>query len=115
KFGQGDNAKGWQITMGLWATICVVLFFITFATTRERIQPDPRQKSDAKKDFGTLLQTGPWVAMFILTLAHFAVLAMRGGTLSYYFQYYVDQDRLYRTLDSIGLVNPSSTGVWSYL
>jgi glycoside/pentoside/hexuronide:cation symporter, GPH family len=33
--------------------------------------------------------------MFILTLAHFSVLAMRGGTLSYYFQYYVNQDRLY--------------------
>ena len=31
--------------------------------------------------------------MFILTLAHFAVLAMRGGTLFYYFQYYVNQDR----------------------
>src|ERR1035437_1460510 len=39
KFGQGNNAKGWQITMGLWATICVVLFVITFLTTRERISP----------------------------------------------------------------------------
>ena len=39
KFGQGNNAKGWQMTMGLWATICVVLFVITFVTTRERISP----------------------------------------------------------------------------
>jgi glycoside/pentoside/hexuronide:cation symporter, GPH family len=115
KFGHGDNAKGWQITMGLWATICVVLFVITFLTTRERIQPDPKQKSDAKRDFGTLLKTGPWVAMFILTLAHFVVLAMRGGTLSYYFQYYVNQERLYDLLQSVGLVNPAAHGVWSYL
>ncbi len=115
KFGQGDNAKGWQITMTLWASICVVLFIITFLTTRERIQPDPKQKPDAKQDFRTLARTGPWVAMFILTLAHFSVLAMRGGTLSYYFQYYVAPDRLYGLLQTAGLVNPAAHGVWSYL
>jgi glycoside/pentoside/hexuronide:cation symporter, GPH family len=108
KFGQGDKAKGWQTTMTLWAAICVVLFLITFLTTRERIQPDPRQKSDARRDFSTLLRTGPWVAMFVLTLSHFIVLAMRGGTLSYYFQYYVSQDRLYALLDSLGLTHSTS-------
>ena len=34
KFGHGNNAKGWQMTMGLWATVCVVLFVITFLTTQ---------------------------------------------------------------------------------
>jgi Na+/melibiose symporter-like transporter len=115
KFGHGDNAKGWQMTMGLWASICVVLFLITFLTTKERIQPDPKQKSDAKKDFSTLLKTGPWVAMFVLTLAHFSVLAMRGGTLSYYFQYYVNHDKLFNLLQTAGLVNPSGHGLWPYL
>ena len=115
KFGHGDTAKGWQMTMGLWASICVVLFVVTFATTKERIQPDPRQKSDARRDFRTLLKTGPWVAMFILTLAHFSVLAMRGGTLSYYFEYYVNHDRLFDLLQSVGLANPSGHGMWPYL
>ena len=69
KFGHGNNAKGWQMTMGLWATICVVLFVITFLTTRERIQPDPKQKVSAKLDFGDLLKNGPWIAMFILTVS----------------------------------------------
>jgi Na+/melibiose symporter-like transporter len=103
KFGQGDKAKGWQMTMGLWAMVCVVLFVITFLTTRERILPDPKQKSDPKRDFSGLLKNGPWIAMFILTLAHFAMLAMRGGTLVYYFQYYVNQDSLFDFLQSIGL------------
>src|ERR1039457_7164785 len=103
KFGQGNNAKGWQMTMGLWAVVCVVLFTITFLSTRERILPDPKQKSDPRRDFGALLKNGPWIAMFILTLAHFSMLAMRGGTLSYYFQYYVNQDRLFDLLQSLGL------------
>jgi Na+/melibiose symporter-like transporter len=120
KFGQGNNAKGWQMTMGLWAVICVGFFVITFLTTRERIQPDPAQKSDPKRDFGALLKNGPWIAMFILTLSHFIVLAMRGGTLFYYFQYYVNQDRLFGLLQSLGLSNTNAsgaaaTGLWNYL
>jgi Na+/melibiose symporter-like transporter len=117
KFGQGDNAKGWQMTMTLWASICVVLFLITFVSTKERIQPDPRQKLNAKEDFANLLKNGPWIAMFILTLAHFIVLAMRGGTLYYYFQYYMDKDRLYAMLESLGLAGSAATagGLGHYL
>lgn len=115
KFGQGDNAKGWQMTMGLWALVCMGLFLGTFLTTRERIQPDPRQKSSPREDFGALLRNGPWRAMFILTLAHFMVLAMRGGTLFYYFQYYVSQPKLYDLLQSVGLTNPSGGGAWHSL
>jgi GPH family glycoside/pentoside/hexuronide:cation symporter len=118
KFGHGDNAKGWQMTMGLWACICIVLFLITFLTTRERILPDPKQKTSAKEDFRGLLRNGPWIAMFILTLSHFAVLAMRGGTLFYYFQYFLDKDNLFRLLDNLGLttaVGVSAGGAWHFV
>jgi GPH family glycoside/pentoside/hexuronide:cation symporter len=112
KFGQGDNAKGWQMTMGLWAIICVVCFVITFLTTRERIQPNPEQKSSPKEDFSSLLKNGPWIAMFILTLAHFIEVAMRGGTMFYYFQYYVDKDQLFDFLQMLGLTNTVGSGIW---
>ncbi len=103
KFGNGDRAHGWQMTMGLWAIVCVVCFVITFAVTRERIQPPPEQKSSPREDFGNLTKNGPWVAMFTLTIAHFVFVAMRGGTMFYYFNYYIDQARLYDFLQSVGL------------
>jgi GPH family glycoside/pentoside/hexuronide:cation symporter len=103
KFGGGDKAHGWQMTMGLWAIVCVVCFVITFATTRERIVPPPQQKSNPREDFGNLLKNGPWIAMFVLTLSHFVFVAMRGGTMFYYFNYYVDQTRLYEFLQRVGL------------
>jgi Na+/melibiose symporter-like transporter len=117
KFGQGNNAKGWQMTMGLWAVVCVACFCITFLTTRERILPDPKQKSSPREDFGALLANGPWKAMFILTLAHFMVLAMRGGTLFYYFQYYVNPDRLFGLLQTVGLTDTGAAqgGLWHSL
>jgi GPH family glycoside/pentoside/hexuronide:cation symporter len=115
KLGQGNNAKGWQLTMGLWAIVCVTLFLITFATTKERIRPDPAQKSSIREDFRNLAKNGPWIAMFALTLAHFIMLAMRGGTMYYYFQYYVDKDRLFALLQSLGLADPAGSGVGHFL
>src|SRR6476661_9118366 len=103
KFGQGNNAKGWQMTMALWAVVCLACFLITFATTRERIQPPASQKIEPKKDFSNLLKNGPWIAMFVLTLVHFVFVAMRGGTMFYYFNYYVDQAKLLTFLQGIGL------------
>ncbi len=118
KFGQGNNAKGWQMTFGLWAAVCVVLLTITFLSTKERIQPDPRQQSDPRKDFASLLRNRPWKAMFILTLVHFAVLAMRGGTLFYYFQYYVNPGKLFDVLQNLGLTatpGGGGAGAWRNL
>ncbi len=40
-FGAGDSARGYQWTMGIFSGLCVVMFLIAFATTKERIQPDP--------------------------------------------------------------------------
>ena len=41
KFAGADHNKqrGWAITMGIWAILCLVCFLVTFATTKERIQP----------------------------------------------------------------------------
>ena len=43
-FGQGNNAKGYQYTIGIFSALAVVLFFITFATTKERILPPPDRR-----------------------------------------------------------------------
>ena len=117
KFGQGDNARGWQMTMALWAVLSVVFFVVTFLTTRERIQPPPQQTSSPREDFRNLVRNGPWVAMFVLTLAHFVYVAMRGGTMYYYFNYYVDEASLYAFLQRFGLGTPptDASGLGHYL
>lgn len=112
KFGKGNDAKGWQTTIGLWAVLCVVLFVVTFLTTRERIQPDPKQKTSVKEDFGNLLKNKPWVIMFSVTLAQFIVEAMRGGTMVYYFKHYINQDSMFDLLQNLGLTETSAGGVW---
>jgi GPH family glycoside/pentoside/hexuronide:cation symporter len=109
--GNGDNARGWQLTMAVWAAVCLVCFLITFLTTRERIAPPTEQRMNVRLDFGNLLKNGPWIAMFVLTLVHFVFVAMRGGTMFYYFQYYVDHERLYGFLRGVG-VQETAGGGW---
>ena len=116
KFGQGNNAKGWQMTIGLWALICIACFVITFLSTRERIQPLAQEKVSIRQSFGTLGKIGPWIAMFVVTLAHFTANSMRDGTVIYFFQYYVNKDRLFEFLGGAGLPyaadGASASGLW---
>ncbi len=104
KFAVGhDKAYGWQMTMTLWAVLCFVLFLITFFTTKERIQPPPRQKTSIAQDFSDLFANHPWWIMFGMTLVHFAILSGRGGAMYNYYQHYADKDAMFAWLQSLNL------------
>jgi sugar (glycoside-pentoside-hexuronide) transporter len=102
-FGRGDDAKGYQLTMRLFAVFCAILFLITFWTTRERVRPDPSQRSSIKQDFADLIRNVPWIVLFILTVLIFVTLALRGGVLLYYFKYYVGREDLFSAFNVAGL------------
>lgn len=98
-FGQGNSATGYQYTMAIFSTLAVVLFLITFSTTKERIQPDPAQKASVKEHYKDLSKNAAWISMFVLTLILFITLAMRGSVIFYYFRYYINVEN-YETLFS---------------
>jgi GPH family glycoside/pentoside/hexuronide:cation symporter len=89
--GGGNEALGFQLTMAIFAVVSVALFWITFATTKERVVPTP-VKSDLKLDFKALLANGPWRALFATGIFTLINIAVRNGTLLYYFKYYVGDD-----------------------
>src|SRR5476651_1572384 len=43
--GVVDQQYAWRMTMTIWAVLCLVLFLITFVTTRERVQPIQKEQS----------------------------------------------------------------------
>jgi sugar (glycoside-pentoside-hexuronide) transporter len=101
-FGQGDSAKGYQFTMGIFSSLAVILFFITFATTTERIQPAPDQTASTRQHFADLGRNRPWIAMFVLTFILFITLSMRGSVVLYYFKYYVGSEGLFSLFNVLG-------------
>ena len=40
-FGRGNDARGYQFTMGLLSALSVIFFIVAFFATKERIQPEP--------------------------------------------------------------------------
>ncbi|MDQ8203196.1 MFS transporter [Pelagicoccus sp. SDUM812003] len=106
KFGDGDDAKGWSATIAIFAAISVVFFIISFFSVKERVKPDPEQKSSVKTDLSDCFKNKAWVVLFIATLFIFINLATRGGALTLFTQYYVDQDELFAFITHFGVVVP---------
>lgn len=108
KFAVGhDKQYGWQMTMAVWAVLCLVLFLITFSTTTERIKPAVQAHSAPKEDFADLFRNNPWKVMWCMTLFHFAILSFRGGALYNYYHHYADKAAMFDFLQKIGLTMPS--------
>lgn len=92
--GHGDKAVGIEKVMTWLAIIGTIMLIVTFLTTKERIVPKPEQKSSLKEDLGDLFKNRPWLIMLTLTTLVFITLAMKGGAYVYYFENYVDKERL---------------------
>jgi GPH family glycoside/pentoside/hexuronide:cation symporter len=89
--GGGNEAVGFQLTMIIFAVLSVALFWITFATTKERVTA-VEIKSDIRRDLRAVLGNGPWIALFIAAIFTLMNIAVRNGSLMYYFKYYVGDD-----------------------
>jgi glycoside/pentoside/hexuronide:cation symporter, GPH family len=110
KFGGGDpnSAEGWAITMGIFGVVMVFCNFVVFATTKERVLPNPQQKQSIKEDVKNVFGCKPWLAMFILTLVVFTMLVVRGSSLNSLFTYYIDHPSIGRFLEGWGLMAPAT-------
>lgn len=93
-FGQGNDAVGWQWAMGCLASLAAVLLFITFATTKERVQPPKEQKSQFKRDLRDLFSNAPWLMIAGATVCQLTFIVMRQSSVAYYFKYYVGDQQL---------------------
>ncbi|HTW46322.1 MAG TPA: MFS transporter [Acidobacteriaceae bacterium] len=103
-FGHGSSARGYQITMGLLSLLSVVFFIAAFACTKERIQPDPQQRTSLGQDLGDLFRNGPWIVLFLVTTFYFAAIAMRGSVMLPYFKYLAGNQDLFSWFNGFGLV-----------
>ena len=88
-FGHGDKAQGFQYTLFLFAGLSLVFFFITFQTTKERVQPPKEQKNSLKADFKNLFKNQAWVILAIVGIISFVMFAMQNAAIAYYFKYYL--------------------------
>ena len=104
--GGDDKQAGYQYTVSLMAGIGVLLFWLSFAFTKERVPP-VTQEVHFKKDFTTLINGRAWWMMALIGLCVYTALSITGGTVLYYFKYVVgDQSKaaLYLFIVGLGLL-----------
>ena len=93
-FGNGNDQTGWQWTMGVFGIIAVILLFITFISTKERVHPPKDQKTNIKQDLKDLFKNKPWLLIAGATVFQLTYIVMRGSSTAYYFRYYIQDQQL---------------------
>jgi len=107
--GKGDDAKGFMLTMVFFSAMAIVFLTTTFLSTKERIKPEPGQKTSIIQDLKDLFKNKPWVILFVMTLFVFIYWSLKGSIGLYYTKYFVDHASLRAFLQNFGLArNPDS-------
>jgi GPH family glycoside/pentoside/hexuronide:cation symporter len=112
--GRG-GAFPYTAAMTVFASLALILFVVTFATTRERIHPPVKQRSSVKQDVSDLVRNRPWLVLFGVGLLCVAFTTLKQGTILYYFTYYVGNAELAGPFMIVGLLGAmagaAATGV----
>jgi glycoside/pentoside/hexuronide:cation symporter, GPH family len=104
-FGRGDDALGYQLTMCLWGVLAVLFFVVTFLWTEERVTSETRQSMPFWRDVSDLLRNRAWLTLFAVAVLIYVQLALRSGTMLYYFRYYLQAPNVVTWIDNFGLFN----------
>ncbi|MBL4853540.1 MAG: MFS transporter [Robiginitomaculum sp.] len=86
--GGGNELLGFRLTIILFAILTVALFWITFATTKERITPK-KHDSSAKEDMAVLLKNISWIVLAIAGILVVIGLISRISSAAFYVKYYI--------------------------
>ena len=90
-FGEGNDAKGWHMTIMLYAIAAVIFLLITFLSTRERVLPIAKEKTNVGRDLEDIIQNVPWILLFIVTILFILFVCIRMSVTTHYFKYYVGE------------------------
>ena len=85
-FGNGNEAKGYLITMTVYGIAAMLIFFVTFASTKEVVAPTVSDEKKSLKDTFKGLTGQAWI-LFFLNLFYFSLYVVRSTTVIYYFEY----------------------------
>ncbi|MCK4295519.1 MAG: MFS transporter [Candidatus Marinimicrobia bacterium] len=94
RFGRGNEPLGWQRAMIVLSSLAVVLLFITFASTKERVKPPKGQKTRLKDDLRDLFKNKPWLFIGGATVFQLTFILIRSGCIMYYFTYFVQDQQV---------------------
>src|SRR5690606_20857682 len=103
-FGQEGDALGYKVTLAVFGAVAVILFVITFLSTRERLQPAAVMTSSLRNDLKDLFQNRPWTVLFGVGILFVTFTTLKGSVTLYYFTYFIGNQGLAAAFMAVGLL-----------
>ncbi len=103
-FGNGDNAKGYQLTIAAMSALGLVLFLLCFAGTRERVSTPVDQQLTLRSSFASLWQNDQWRILCIAAFLLLTGMVLRSTLAIYYVKYYLGRADLITAFVTLGMV-----------
>jgi len=89
-----DQKKGYSNSIYLLSVFLAFFLLLTFATTRERVQPPKAQKTNLGQDLKDLINNKPWIVLLFIGLLFNVYNSLKQGTVLYYFSHYLHNQLL---------------------
>lgn len=103
-FGNGDNAKGYQMTMISMSLLGLVMFLLCFIGTKERVSLPENQSSSFKENLSSLWQNDQWRILCIAALFLLTGQVLRFTLAVYYVKYFLGREDLITSFLTLGVV-----------
>jgi GPH family glycoside/pentoside/hexuronide:cation symporter len=87
QIGQGNDQVGYSGAVMVLAVMAGILFFITYKTCQERIQPPEQENASLIKEFKDLKRNGPWLMIIVISILTVMSQAVRACSTLHYFKY----------------------------
>ncbi len=104
-FGNGNEQKGFQMAMGVFSLLAIVMFVISFFLTEERVVQAVEKTTTFWEDMRVLLSNDQWRVIAVLNFVLLIPLVIRGGAAIYYLKWFVGREDLTSWFLTVGMVS----------
>lgn len=104
--GNGNEALGFRVVMGVFGVIGCLSFFLTFALVRESNLQTTQKQATLKETFLSLSQNTPWKLFALNILFMWTGYFIQSSALIYYYKYYIGSTTLSSLVATIMTIVP---------
>jgi GPH family glycoside/pentoside/hexuronide:cation symporter len=110
--GAVNEQFGFTAAMGIYSVLAVIMFLTTFFMCKERVAPIREENNTIKDDLKDLIKNVPWLLLTLVGVMTCLYVAIRNGSIIYYFKYYVN---IAGTANVFGISMDSDTVVSTFM
>lgn len=109
--GNGNEALGFRIVMGIFGIVGCLCFFLTFALVRENNLQETERQATLKETVSSLAQNTPWKLFALNILFMWTGYFIQSSALIYYYKYYIGSTALSSLVATIMTMIPMAANL----